>query len=95
MISNGTESSDAVLGTVVTQLRRAGLHVRRSYKATKNVGKLLQDAAKAGPGGRGAKYAVIIESGEGDGKATLKNLDTGEQHPEPLTLSQIAGFVKG
>ncbi|MBC7771712.1 MAG: histidine--tRNA ligase [Pyrinomonadaceae bacterium] len=95
VISNGTESADAAVGGVVTELRRRGLHVRRSYKATKNVGKLLQEAAKAGPGGRGARYVVIVESGENGGTATVKDLDSGLQHPEPITLGNVAGYLKG
>jgi histidyl-tRNA synthetase len=46
-------------------------HARRSYKATKNVGKLLADA-----GACHARFAAIIESPE---RCTLKNLDSGEQ----------------
>lgn len=54
------------------------LHARRSYKATKNVGKLLADA-----GACHARYAAIIETPE---TCSLKNLDTGEQHKDvPLT----------
>lgn len=48
-----------------------GLHVRRSYKATKKIGKLLQEAADVR-----ARFAVILESGT---EATIKNLMTGEQ----------------
>lgn len=47
------------------------LHVRHSYKATKNIGKLLQEAAA-----QHARFAAIIESA---GEATLKNLDTREE----------------
>ncbi|MBL8746880.1 MAG: ATP phosphoribosyltransferase regulatory subunit [Phycisphaerae bacterium] len=50
------------------------LHARRSYKATKNVGKLLADA-----GACHARFAAIIETPE---TCTLKNLDTGEQTPD-------------
>jgi len=94
VISNGTESADAAVGTLVGELRRAGLHVRRSYKATKNVGKLLQDAAKAGPGSRGARFAVIIESGEEGGRATVKTLDSGEQTAEPVRFAEVAARLK-
>lgn len=47
------------------------LHARRSYKSTRNLGKLLKDAAS-----QHARFAVIIESAE---EATLKNLATQEQ----------------
>jgi len=51
--------------------RPSGLHARRSYKSTRNVGKLLKDATN-----QHAKFAVILESAD---EATIKNLDTGEQ----------------
>ncbi len=54
------------------------LHARRSYKATKNIGKLLSEATACH-----ARYALIIENAD---TATLKNLDTGEQTKDvPLT----------
>jgi len=46
------------------------MHARRSYKSTKNIGKLLADARK-----QHAKFAVIIDSGE---VAKVENLDTRE-----------------
>lgn len=46
------------------------MHARRSYKSTKNIGKLLADARK-----QHAKFAVIIESDEA---AKIENLDTRE-----------------
>jgi histidyl-tRNA synthetase len=47
------------------------LHARRSYKATRNVGKLLKEAAS-----QHARTAVILENPE---MCTIKRLDTGEQ----------------
>lgn len=46
------------------------MHARRSYKSTKNIGKLLGDARK-----QHAKFAVIIESDEA---AKVENLETRE-----------------
>lgn len=46
------------------------MHARRSYKSTKNIGKLLGEARK-----QNAKFAVIIESGE---SAKVENLETRE-----------------
>ncbi|MCU0689495.1 MAG: ATP phosphoribosyltransferase regulatory subunit, partial [Phycisphaerales bacterium] len=43
VISNGTPEADALVSGLLTRLRRGGLHARRSYKATKNIGKLLKD----------------------------------------------------
>lgn len=57
------------------------LHVRRSYKATRNVGKLLAEASACH-----ARFAAIIERVEDaathKGLCTLKNLNTGEQAPD-------------
>lgn len=58
------------------------LHARRSYKATRNVGKLLKDAAAAN-----ARFAVIIESND---EATVKDLDSGEQWSDKVALSDLA-----
>jgi histidyl-tRNA synthetase len=92
VLSNGTDEAEAAVGPVVAMLRRAGLHARRSYKASKNVGKLIKDATSAGLGGGGAKWLVILESA---GAATVKDLDSGQQHPEPIPIGQLAGFIKG
>ena len=80
VISNGTPEADAAVASVVASLRRAGLHARRSYKTTKNIGKLIQDAAKMR-----ARYCVILESAE---RATVKNLAT--QGQEECGASEIA-----
>jgi histidyl-tRNA synthetase len=55
--------------TIVSDLRRAGLHARMSYKTTRNVGKLLKEAT-----GSGARFAVLV--GE---DMEVKDMDTGEQ----------------
>jgi histidyl-tRNA synthetase len=84
VISNGTPESDAALPGLVTGMRGVKLHVRRSSKATKNIGKLLKDASDCG-----ARFAVIIESA---GEATLKNLDANTQ--ERAELGEIAAKIK-
>jgi len=84
VISNGTPEADAQLAAAVASLRHAGLHARRSYKATKNVGKLIQDAAKSG-----ARFCVIVESDTG---ASLKNLVSGDQLPVPI--ADLARWIK-
>lgn len=67
------DDADAkALRPLLAALRRLGLHARRSYKSTRNVGKLLQDADKSR-----ARYAVILES---DTRAQLKDLSSKEQH---------------
>ena len=60
------------------------LHARHSYKATKNIGKLLEDARKSS-----ARFAAIIENAE---ECSLKNLDTGEQR-ERVKLADLAAAV--
>ena len=73
-------ASDEAASTVrriLMQLRRAGLHARTTSKATRNVGKLLKDAAKSR-----AHTALILE--DADGAAQLKRLDTGDQESIPF-----------
>ncbi len=84
VISNGQGESDAAVRPLVAALRGAGLHARHSYKATKNVGKLLQDAS-----GCHARFAAIVENA---GEATLKNLETGEQ--AKVAIGEVAGRVR-
>lgn len=76
VISNGLPESDEWVRPIAAKLRLAGLHARHSYKATKNVGKLLQEAA-----GSNARFAIIIESAS---QATLKDLGDGSQTAVPL-----------
>ncbi len=63
-----------------------GLHVRRSYKATKKIGKLLQEA-----GDVRAKFAVILESGT---EATIKNLQTGEQDQSRTAIEGLGAELR-
>ena len=65
-----SDDAAAALPGVVARLRRAGVHARFSYKTTRNVGKLLREAAS-----HKARFAVIL----GEGEPQVKNLDTGEQ----------------
>ncbi|MCA9295111.1 MAG: histidine--tRNA ligase [Phycisphaerales bacterium] len=69
------DALDPIVRRLVADLRRGTghnpLHARHPYKATRNIGKLLKEAAA-----QHARVAVIIES---DTTATLKPLDAGEQ----------------
>jgi histidyl-tRNA synthetase len=76
VISNGQPQADAALRPLIASFREAGFHARHTYKTTKNVGKLLQDAASSG-----ARFTVIIES---DQAATVKDMKSGSQQPMPL-----------
>lgn len=78
LISNGTPEADAVMPAVMSAFRKhvpgtPGLHVRRTGKETKNVGKLLQEAAKVN-----ARYAIILENAA---TCTVKDMATGRQEP--------------
>jgi len=79
VIAANDEAAEAIPG-VLTDLRRttsmvdpadAGFHARRSAKSTRNVGKLLREAAQAH-----ARFVVIIESAT---EASLKDMGSGEQ----------------
>jgi histidyl-tRNA synthetase len=67
-----------LLPRLVAALRKAGLHVRHSYKATRNVGKLLGDASK-----QRARFAVILGPEVAQGSLQVKDLGTGEQRALP------------
>jgi histidyl-tRNA synthetase len=84
VISNGTPEADGAVAGVIASLRRAGLHARRSYKTTKNVGKLIQDAAKMR-----ARFCVILESGTA---AQIKDMQT--QVQESCGVAEIAEKMK-
>ena len=88
VISTGLEEAEAAQPSLITSLRRAGLHVRQSYRATKNIGKLLGDAGKAR-----ARFAVILGNELTEGRVVVKHLDSGDQSTIALadlesTLSQ-------
>lgn len=68
------ETADPAIEGLLVALRRAGLHARRSYKSTRNLGKLLSDAGRCG-----ARSAVILDGALADGAVGLKDLDGGEQ----------------
>jgi histidyl-tRNA synthetase len=73
-------SADATMHRLAAELRRAGLHVRHSYKTTRNVGKLLGDAGKCR-----ARRAVILDAGLASGQVSLKDLDAGSQTAVAMT----------
>lgn len=73
------------------------LHARLSSRATRNIGKLLQEAS-----GQHARFAAIIESADDPatwtaapaGACTLKNLDTREERRN-VPLGDVARCVSG
>jgi histidyl-tRNA synthetase len=72
---------------LVAELREAGLHTRFTYKTTRNVGKLLKEAA-----GARARYAVIPDHQAGGEQCSLKDLDTGDQ-TDAVPLSELTSRV--
>ncbi|MCE9620485.1 MAG: histidine--tRNA ligase [Planctomycetes bacterium] len=79
LISDGSEASEIEMPRLAMRLRREGLHVRYSWKATKNIGKLLSEAGKCR-----AKRAVILGSELAEGAVAIKDLDGGGQRVVPL-----------
>lgn len=73
VVSAGGDADEQLTQTV-SSLRNAGLHTRMSYRATRNVGKLLTEASKSN-----ARFTVILGEELEGGKVVLKNMDTGEQ----------------
>jgi histidyl-tRNA synthetase len=71
-------ASDAAatrIPSCVASLRRHGLHVRFSYKSTRNLGKLFKDAASLG-----APYVVILDDKTlNENQVSVKALASGEQ----------------
>ncbi len=86
VISNGQPESDELVRPLCAALRRAGLHARHTYKATKNVGKLLKDANDSG-----AKFVAIVENAQ---LATLKDLHSGQQDQAPTPISLVPEMVR-
>jgi histidyl-tRNA synthetase len=88
LISAGDPAAEAALPRLVGELRRAGLHVRHPYKATRNVGKLLGDAAKCR-----AHAAVILGAEVAEGRAAIKDLASGGQ--ELVPIADLVALLRG
>jgi histidyl-tRNA synthetase len=82
VIAGSDQGAERVPATV-SGLRRAGWHTRFSYKATRNVGKLLKEAGQAN-----ARFAVILDDQVAEGMCSLKDMDSGEQ-TDGLSLDRI------
>lgn len=80
-----TRAADAAVAATLARLRTAGIHARRSYKSTRNIGKLLGDATKAR-----ARFALIVETGT---MGQLKDLASGEQ--TAVALEEVAARIGG
>ncbi len=82
IVAASDDAAKRVPGLAV-KLRREGFHARISHKTTRNVGKLLKEAAS-----QNARFALIVE----DQQLQLKDLQSGEQGPvsEDELTSRIA-----
>ncbi len=74
LISAGKGAAEQQFEPMLARLRQADLHVRHSSRATRNVGKLLGEAARVR-----ARCAVILGDELAQGNVAVKNLDSGEQ----------------
>jgi histidyl-tRNA synthetase len=81
------DDAAAKMPAIVAQLRKHDLHIRQSYKTTRNVGKLLGDASKCR-----ARFAVILGKKLAENIVELKNMDGGEQRE--IALSELANALK-
>ena len=79
-VVNGRDDGDERLRVIVADLRRDGWVVRHSYRATRNVGKLLGEAGKAR-----ARFAVILGKELDVGNVVLKDLAGGGQREVALS----------
>ena len=77
---------DPIMHRLRAALRRAGLHARHSAKASRNVGKLLGDAAKCR-----ARFACIVGAEAPGGQVALKDMATGEQRM--VAAAELASLV--
>jgi len=86
-VVNALGTADTAWG-LIGELRGAKMAVGMSYKATKNIGKLLQEAS-----GSGAKVAVILAPAEWErGVVKVKNLATREERE--VAAGEIATVVR-
>jgi histidyl-tRNA synthetase len=86
LLSIGDELVDAQMTATMQRLRSTGIHARRSYRATKNVGKLLSEAAKSG-----ARAAVIFGEECLQGSVAVKDLGSGEQ--ETVVFNDLDAYL--
>jgi histidyl-tRNA synthetase len=87
ILTNGNELAERMLPRLLADLRRAGIHTRQSYKSTRNIGKLLADAAKVR-----SRFAVILDDKLSEGRITVKDLDGGTQ--TDVQLDDLRGLLR-
>lgn len=87
VITAGDDEAERRWRPLVAELRRAGLHVRHSYRATRNVGKLLGEAGRCR-----ARAAVILGRELAEGRVAVKDLDAGTQ--EIVAIEELVGHLR-
>ncbi len=92
VLGNGSAEAEAALPSVIAALRLSvpglpGVHARRSGKSTKNIGKLLQEAAALR-----ARFALIVESAS---TVTIKDMATGKQDESPRPIAEAVTRLRG
>ena len=83
------DAAERPAARILASLRHAGVHARRSYRATRNVGKLMSEASRAGAG-----HAVIVGRELEDGQVVVKDLRGGGQESVPVE-SLVTMFTDG
>ena len=84
-VITGNDELDPIVTQTIATLRRNRLHARGTYKATRNVGKLLKEASN-----HNAKNVIIIETAE---TCTVKNLDEGKQK-DAVAISALPTMLR-
>jgi histidyl-tRNA synthetase len=77
-VVSACDEGDACIASIIAKLQTNGIHARRSYKSTRNVGKLLTEVAKTN-----ATFAVILGQELAVGNVVVKNMESGEQFELP------------
>ncbi|MCP4759594.1 MAG: histidine--tRNA ligase [Planctomycetes bacterium] len=78
VVSSGDDQAEGLFIPLATSLRDAGLHVRHTFKAGRNIGKQLKEAS-----GHLAKFAVILGDELDSGHMVVKDMTAGEQFKVP------------
>lgn len=86
VISAGGDA-DAHLAPTIAMLRNAGLHARMTYRATRNVGKLLTEAAKTD-----TRFTLILGEELTRGTVVIKDMNSGEQ--TEVALGDIVSHIR-
>jgi histidyl-tRNA synthetase len=86
-VNAADDDAAARVAKVVASLRTYGLHVRQSYKTTRNVGKLLGEASKCR-----SRLAVILGKELAENRVVVKDMESGEQRE--VTLDELATTLR-